>query len=263
MLRQLVMQSGIDEEILKTEMQQVFQQHGTSEYAFVIEELPSLKALHRGKNLTEVYHSAIQAYEEAGKNASRLYPGVFETLTQLKDQGCRVVGYTESMALYTIRRVKQFKLDGILDYLYSPASHDLPVGLSPEQVKHFSSDLYKLNYTVHQHTPKGRLKPSPDVLLKIIKDVKAPIEKTIYIGDSLMKDVTMAQDANVTDIYAKYGLAQHRDAYELLRRVTHWTKEDVERERLILARGEVRATYILERSFSQILDLFDFVPYQM
>ncbi|HEX8684644.1 MAG TPA: HAD hydrolase-like protein, partial [Ardenticatenaceae bacterium] len=102
------------------------------------------------------------------------------------------------------------------------------------------------------------------ILKEIIHDeeIGASVDQTIYIGDSLMKDVAMAQDAGVTDVYAKYGIAQHREEYELLRRVTHWTQEDVERERAIYARATVTPTHVLEESFAEVLDLFEFVPHR-
>ena len=71
----------------------------------------------------------------------------------------------------------------------------------------------------------------------------------------------MAQDARVVDVYAAYGKAQDREAYELLRRVTHWSDIDVERERALLQRPPVSPSYTLGRSFGELLDLFDFRPF--
>jgi hypothetical protein len=73
-----------------------------------------------------------------------------------------------------------------------------------------------------------------------------------------MKDIAMAQRAGATDAYAAYGKAQHRPAYELLRRVTHWTPEQVEKEKEIERSGSVSPSHTLEASFSEILALFDF-----
>lgn len=46
-----------------------------------------------------------------------------------------------------------------------------------------------------------------------------------------MKDVAMAQKVGVVDVHAAYGVVQHRPEYDLLRRVSHWTADDVECER--------------------------------
>ncbi len=78
-----------------------------------------------------------------------------------------------------------------------------------------------------------------------------------------MKDIKMAQIAGITDVYAKYGVATNTDAYEVLRRVTHWTKEDVEREKKILAEGAVYPNYTLENSISELFNYFEFIPHKL
>lgn len=83
-------------------------------------------------------------------------------------------------------------------------------------------------------------------------------QSTVYVGDSLMKDVAMAQMIGVVDVYAEYGIAQQRHEYELLRRVSHWTPADVERERAISSQPHVKPTYTLEHSFAELLGLFTF-----
>jgi histidinol phosphatase-like enzyme len=119
-----------------------------------------------------------------------------------------------------------------------------------------------LEHTIVRHTPPGELKPNPQILLDIIEASGATPEESIYIGDSLMKDITMAQDAGVRDVYAQYGYAQDREAYELLRAVTHWTDDDVARERTILARGTVTPSYTLRDSFAELTSLFLFQPFR-
>lgn len=259
MVSRLETQSGIPREILEAELQIVFQRHGTSEYAFALQELPSLRALHPNEDPTIVYGDAIQAYRDARTSTLRLYPGVRETLKKLKGTGCLVVAFTESMSFYTMARLRKLGLDGLLDYVYCPPDHTTPPTLGRRHTK----DWYTLQYTEQRYIPPGTRKPDPSILLGIIENVatKGQKERTIYIGDSLMKDVKMAQDAGVVDVYAQYGTAVDTEAYEVLRRVTHWTKEDVEREKGILAGGEVHPTFVLRRSYDEILNLFEFASH--
>ncbi len=67
----------------------------------------------------------------------------------------------------------------------------------------------------------------------------------------------MAKDANIDDVFAKYGRAQDTDAYELLKEVTHWSGKDVEREKKIGER-EVTPTITLDENFAQLLQHFEF-----
>jgi FMN phosphatase YigB (HAD superfamily) len=260
MLTCLVEESGIEQQVLEADFQRVFQRHGTSEYAFAIEELPSLRVKHPGEDLTKRYASAIHAFNSARKAALVLYPSVLETLEGIKDKGCLVVGYTESMAYYSNYRLRKLGLDRVLDYLYSPPDHDLPPGLEPETIRRYPPESYLLRRTISRHTPKGELKPNPKVLADIIASIGATPEETIYVGDSLMKDIAMAQGTNIRDVWAKYGVAQDRPEYRMLRKVTHWAERDVEREKRTNT-GNVQASFVLENSFAEILPLFEFTSF--
>lgn len=254
MLRVLVEQSGIATEVLIPEIRSIHQRAGTSEYAFLLEELPSLRAKHPGDDLTKIYSPAIEAFREARASAMKLYPGVLETLQFLAGCGCGTVGYTESQEFYSIFRIKNLGLDGLLQYVYTPPDHPFPEGLTKESVRSRSSEAYFLRLTKHRHTPAGELKPNPKLLTDIIRETGGEPRYTIYVGDSLMKDIAMAQSAGVTDVYAKYGEAKNRPEYDLLRAVTHWTGSSVERERHF----EITPSYTLTNSFAEIRDLFDF-----
>lgn len=260
MLDQLVLDSSIPREVLEAEFQAIFQRHKTSEYAFAIEELPSLQQRHPGEDIAKKYDAAIRAYHSARKNALCLYPGVLETLEILKDKRCLLVGYTESMAYYSNYRVRKLGLDRILDFLYSPPDHELPNGVSAVNIRKYPASHYKFRRTLERYTPKGALKPNAKVLLEIIDDVGGLPEETIYIGDNLMKDIAMAKDAEVTDVWAEYGAAQDRPEYQLLKKVTHWPKADVEREKGT-TRCDTKPTYALRQSFSELLGYFKFVPF--
>jgi hypothetical protein len=48
--------------------------------------------------------------------------------------------------------------------------------------------------------------------------------------------------------------------YELLRRVTHWSDDEVERERTT-TEADVRPSYTLEKSFDELLEMFHFAPF--
>ena len=191
----------------------------------------------------------------------KLYPGVAETLKKLKRQGVFIGGYTESMAFYSNYRIRKLGLDGLLDSLYSPPDHALPKNLTEEQIRKYPASHYDLKITEHHYTPEGEIKPNPDILATIIKAIGAEANQCLYVGDSLMKDIAMAQHAGVKDAYALYGKAQDLPAYKLLRRVTHWPAEQVEREIEIVQTESVRPTCTLTSSFSEILAFFEFSPF--
>lgn len=161
MLDDLVEKSGIARDVLIGDFKAVFTRHGTSEYAFAIQQLPCLQAKHPNQSISQLYDSSIHAYRSARKSALKLFPDVEETLQTLKDTGCLLIGYTESMAFYTHNRLRKLGLDRILDFIYSPEDHDLPPGTTADQIRLYAKDEYKLRRTAQRHTPKGELKPNP------------------------------------------------------------------------------------------------------
>lgn len=189
MLDQLVKSTGIAEDVMIEEFKAVFTKYGTTEYAFAIEELPSLRRKHPDGDLTALYQDAIHAFRSARQKHMRLYPTVHDTLTSLKTSGCLIAGYTESFAFYSAYRLKTLDLDGVIDVLYSPPDHELPAEDVLAKRRQYPAEHYRLQKTAHHHTPAGAKKPAPEILLGIIKDLKVEASTAIYVGDSLMKDV--------------------------------------------------------------------------
>ena len=260
MLSVLVERSGMPQSVIEREARSVHQRHRTTEYAFLIQALPCLQRKHPGEDLCEVFGDAIRAFRTARERSLRLFPSVFETLSGLKSKGCLVVGYTDSRAFYAGYRARKLGLDGLLDHLYSPPDHDMPADTNVESIRSQPREAYQFRNTVHRLLPEGEVKPNAKVLADIIEDVGAAPEQAIYVGDSLTKDIVMAQDAGVTDVFASYGVVQHREEYELLRRVSHWTDAEIEQERKMRTLQRTRASYTLTE-FAGLLDLFEFEPF--
>lgn len=141
-----------------------------------------------------------------------------------------------------------------------PTDHAVPEHLELEQRRFYKESFYSFRYTAHQHTPRGELKPNSDLLLQIIGDFGVRTTDSVYVGDSRHKDVAMAQDAGVEYAWAKYGEWQDSEAYDLLRAVTHWTDEDVEREKKVRQR-EVDAKIVLPNNLGELLNFFSFGEY--
>lgn len=55
--------------------------------------------------------------------------------------------------------------------------------------------------------------------------------ETLYVGDSLSRDVVMAQRAGVVDVWAEYGQLHQSEYYEFLTKITYWSEAEVVAER--------------------------------
>jgi phosphoglycolate phosphatase len=198
---------------------------------------------------------AVEAFRTTRRRVLALYPTVAESLATLRDQGVIIAAFTESKAFYTNYRFRKLGLDGLVDVLFSPEDHSV----SEETIatRFYQEDNYQFKHTAHHYTPEGEVKPNPDILIDIVRVLGVNTGQVVYVGDSLLKDVFMAQQAGVMDVHAAYGSSQHKPEYELLRKVTHWTPEMVERERNALKPGTIIPSHILDENFAQILPLFE------
>lgn len=255
-LRGIVSATGLDEESICKEIRAVHQMRRTSEYAFLFEELPCLqKKFGSREAIQEGMSGVVTAFRRERKLALRMYPGVGDFLHQVKAMGCTLVAFTESQSFYSFARFKRLALDGVIDFLYT-TEDEVSEGLDVAARRSYKPDYYELKLTVAKTTPRGELKPNPHILQAIIAEVGSAPDKCVYVGDSLYKDIPMAQDAGVLDAFAKYGGAHQSAAYSWLRKVSHWTEADVERDREAHERRDVKPTIVLSNG---IQDLFSHV----
>lgn len=251
MMRTIAKTEKIDPSVLFEEVKQVHRTHGTSEYAFMLEELPYIKNLDPVRQY-KLIREGNEAFSNARDANLRLYKGVIETLKSLKSKGIYIVAYTESYSRYTGLRFNLLGLDGLIDVLYAPEDHHASIGQFAH-LTHSPLERAVLNDTQVRNTPKGEIKPNPAILRAICEEIGEEPSHCIYVGDNLMKDIAMAREVGMLDVHAAYGKADHRQEYEMLRSVTHWTDEDVERERRINSGAEVKPSIVLKRSFAEIL----------
>lgn len=245
MLDEVIRISNVPRQQLLEEMQHSFRRHRTSEYAFVLEDCPCLSGFDPKKDLAP----AIEAYRTARERKLRLYKGVRFTLATLKRHQVPIVAYTESIRFYTADRFRRLKIASYFDALYSPADHAFPA--------HSTKSANPAPALKTRDTPPHHTKPDPTILEKIVAELKLRPRDCVYVGDSKAKDIAMANTVGVHSVWAKYG-ASHLgdDRYDLLRSVTHWTDEEVARERAI-AEGQLNVTpnSTIER-FDQVLCFF-------
>lgn len=258
MLARLTVLSGVHRDVLEREIQKIHQEHGTTEYSWLVREVPSLVAAAAPDDPADVFDDAVHVLNARRKAATKLYPGVRQAMDELRSRGVRIVAYTESIAFWTEWRVRHTGLDGVIDVLYSAPDHDVPAGVRIEDERTLPASEYGLKLTRHRHVPRGVLKPNSEILRAILDDEGFEPDEAVYVGDSLMKDIAMAQQSGVLDAHAKYGEAQTRPEYELLRRVSHWSESDIARERKIAQdTGMVVPTVVCNRSFAEAVALFD------
>ena len=257
MIKELVSLTGIDDRVLRGAFKRVHQKHKTSEYSFSIEELDVLSEINSRLTVGEIlkkYEPAIRAFRSMRKKTLRLYNGVQETLQRLRGEKKKIVAYTDAMMFYAFRRIKQLEIEELIDGLVAVKDHGIPSGTKPEDVRFYSDPSeYETAIPFAKELDPEAVKPNPEGLLLILGHLSVNPDEAVYVGDSLYKDIKMAQICGVYDIYAEYGRLYDVNNFQQLVEITHWTDEDVARE-LELRTQPISPTFRISR-FEEILEV--------
>lgn len=257
MVDEAVRVTGCDRDRLLDDFRNVHRKHHDSEHPFSLLETQTVRNLYAGKSPKEIVSlldSAFYAFNSSRKENLQLYPGVREGLDALSQSGVVLVAHTESKLYAAVDRLTRLELTGYFRRVYCrerPQSNHPDPDTGNRWLEKFPlSKVVELSH--HQR------KPDPTVLLEICRDENVSKEDSAYVGDSMARDMLMARTAGVYSIWAKYG-AQHKpEEYEKLVRITHWTGEDVARERELKEKARrIEVDYILENGFSEIIEALD------
>jgi phosphoglycolate phosphatase len=182
-------------------------------------------------------------YDRRFVASAPVFDGIPDALERLRRAGTRVVAYTESPGSFTGHRLGLLGLDAF-DALYAREEEPCWSG----EAAHLRCETIPV--------ARGALKPDPRVLRGIASDARIPLDRVLFVGDNLCKDVAMARAAGARAAWARYGTARDAEADALLARLCHWTPEQARYERA--AAATVRADVVLERRFDELFDHFSF-----
>ncbi|EFB2927291.1 HAD family hydrolase [Escherichia coli] len=237
---------------LLEEFRQVHIKHGNSEYPFGALEIDSVKKKYAHLTRDEValkLDEAFHAFNSTRKKTLRCYEGVIETLDYLKNQGVIIVGHTEAPVRNAIFRLKSLGILEFMTHLYTPQDrfHDELDVKTKSWIESYGDFIYLLS--------DEEKKPNPLLLADICAKEGFSTSEAVYIGDSLVKDISMANDAGVESIYAEYGRQHEKVYWDILVSITHWTQEDIQREgKLKELYKHVVPNHII-KSFDKVIDV--------
>ncbi|WP_434615124.1 HAD hydrolase-like protein [Azospirillum sp. B2RO_4] len=221
--------SGIPENELVADMQKVHQKHKDVEHPFSLIETNVIKNRYAGLSDEAIaleLNSAFYAFNRSRKKNLCLYEGVDRTLACIKEKGIKIAAHTESRFHSVIDRLTRLNIEKYFDNVYclQRTEFSRPYKTPPNN-RYYSVLNHRIKELLHRQR-----KPSPDVLIEICRSQGIEPSRAVYIGDSIIKDVAMANSAGVFSVWAKYGTSFDRGLYEKLVKVSHWSVEDIERE---------------------------------
>lgn len=246
--------TGCDRDKLLDDFRDVHRKHHDAEHPFAVLETDTIKRHFQGKSSEEIADAldpAFHVFNSHRKRSLVLYPGVRETLDTLRDQNVKLVAHTESKLFAVVDRLSRLDLTKYFSHIYCrerPKTLQPKSGRSERFLADFPMELV-IELSHHQR------KPNSDVLFEICNREGVLPDSTAYIGDSMARDVLMAKRSGVFAIWAKYGVRHSDGDYEKLVRVSHWTDEDVAREKLLVAEvAMMEPDFVAEHSFAQVLN---------
>lgn len=235
--------------VLVEEYRQIHHEKGSVEYPFATLLLPSVKDAYPNRTkdeLLDILNPAFHKFNSIRKHRLKLYPNVKETLEKLSAMEIRIVGYTDSAEENGYYRLKKLGISDYFKSVYvSDSQFEKPNGLP-------SSTNTQI---VHGH------KPNPELINTICKHENIAVNETIYLGDSMTKDIYMARMAGVTSVLCKYprDTKIQEDLYSKLVAISHWTKADFQKEiaiKEVCKKVNIQPNYIIH-SFDELLAIIE------
>lgn len=253
MVASLVATTGLPRVRIVQSLKAVYSKYDSNEYPFAIQEseifapyeedFDSFNAL--------VLRPARDAFVAAREKYLRPFPGVRETLDALRARGLEVVGLTDAPRNAAELRLKWLRLDGHFDALYTLPGYALPENVDPEIRRKEQAGHYRSRTPVVE-LPAEAEKPSPDGLSRIIADLGCPAREVVYVGDSVKKDMPVAEQVGALGVWAEYGTyvsAEYRERLSII------SAKSVTRRHVA---EETPARWPLSiSSFTQVLDIVD------
>jgi FMN phosphatase YigB (HAD superfamily) len=246
---------AVEQQRLLDELKTVHQRYHNSEQPFALLETPTVEQRFPQTTLLQKrlhLKEAFDAFEQIRAQKLRPYPGVRETMKNIRSCGCPILGYTEAVPENSLFRLILLELVDDVDFLYAPRGR---AGDHPDPNHPRKLDPYKKKL---RYLPVGHRKPDPDVLADICSANSQDLDGVLYLGDSLTRDVAMAKAAGVHSAWARYGNNYDPKDWQRLVRITHWAQEDVNRERELRRKFcNIRPDIEID-SFPQLLEYFSF-----
>ena len=248
MVGELAKLIDLPEERILSEFREVHQKYGNSEQPFAILELDALRRKFPGAcraELAKKVDPALHRFNKLRKETLKLYPDVLETLMDLKENGVTIVGHTEAIVANAYWRLAKLEIETYFSRLYA---------LEGKESIHRGEMIREVDPPPGfvRIVPQDERKPNPALIADICQREGVDISRTFYVGDSIVRDMAMARNAGAVAIWARYGIKYDLSHWEYLVKITHWTDEDVRREKDLRAKyADVRPDHAVD-SFGAI-----------
>jgi FMN phosphatase YigB (HAD superfamily) len=253
MVDSLVATTGLPRVRVVQSLKAVYAKYQSNEYPFAIQESELFKPYEADFDSFHalVLDPARLAFKAARERYLKPYPGVRETLEEIRRRGLRLVALSDAPRNAAELRLKWLRLDGHFDALYTLPGYALPDNVDPEIKRRQAAGHYTARAPVVE-LPSDFEKPSPAGLARILADLGLDGPEVLYVGDSVKKDMPVAEACGALGVWAEYGTYV---SHEYRQRLAVISASAVTRRHVA---EETPARWPLAiSSFTQVLELLD------
>ena len=236
LLREVERVTGVPYAQLAEESKEVFVRHGSIEYPFVVQELPSVAALFEDDidgMLATVVGPAREAFNAGADTYLKPYDGVAAVLAAFRTQhpGVPLVALTDAPRYVAMWKLNKLGILALFDAVYGLPDPRIPTSDKHRRVK-VDPDILLKHLQQNNFGFSGRIRILPDDYekpgTKGLKTVLMDYEmdedpahraRVVWVGDNQRKDVGLGRRLGVRTAWASYG----RPAPELLERLSEFS----------------------------------------
>ena len=256
MVETLARNTGFERDKIVESIKRVFEKQRTNEYAFALQEADIFAELRRDFEWFKhhVVDPARYAFARSRCHHRKLYPGVRQTLHQLVDRGVKIIVLSDAPAFSAEQRIKHLGIDHLLSALYALRSYPLPRASAIDQaiLNRIKAGYYRSRVGKVVQLPLRFEKPSLEGIQFLLAREKFDPERTALVGDNPKKDIKIAQETGILDIWARYGA---QVAPEIRKKLNYYSAPSIQK-RNVVQEGETveKPTFTIDR-FDEILDI--------
>ncbi len=243
----------IDIDQIYSDLQKVNQKYGTVEHP---NSLLEAQCIRRWSGSKQDLDAAFYEFNRYRKLNTVLYEGVDSTLNYLNLSGYGLVLLTDAQVFAAADRIDRLELGQYFDHIYCVASSG--AGLD------FQLDPWiygKLKGLQTKLINKQDVKPNPKLIGRILNDLSLQEKDVFYVGDSLFKDISMANASNIRSVWAKYGTSHKKVNMETLFKISHWSDGEIKQQQDFIQRKIAIPDVVLHEGLHEILNFLD-TPHQ-
>jgi len=227
MVHKLSGELGLEEAEIVDDFREVYKRRGTVEYPRVVEELMLWERHRVDLELKQKLSKLVnKVFSITYRQNLKPFPNVKEVLEWMRDEQVVVVGLSDALERWVCYRLRAL---GIERFFF---------GLFTWHREEWFDDRPPVRSSIRKRVRLSSydLKPNYKVVEAILDEFSLNRENTFMVGDSISKDIAVAQEAGVRDVWARYGTRPLEKNLNTLREITPWTETEKAAERRVSSR---------------------------